>query len=327
MIIFIYGPDTFRSQRKIKELKEKFINEVDPRASSLNVLSGASANLKNIQEAIATGSLFVKKRLVVIENLFVNKTTTLFPELLNYLKKTSATTKDDEATIIIFYDEELNTKDKPIPAAAKPLFTWLSQQKYVQEFKALSNDQLVKFIKDEFKQYDKTINPAALQALLTLVGPDLWRLHQEINKLANYQLGEAEIKLAQVKELVTNTYEENIFALTDALSAKNKKLATALLEEQYLAGASEEYILSMLMRQFKIILQIKDADLSKMDPERTSQELKLHPYVVKKAWGAAKNFSSQELKNYLNKLIEIDYLNKSGRGDLKTEISLLISAI
>lgn len=326
MIIFIYGADTFRSRRKLQELKDKFINELDPESSSLSVLAGPDINLKNLNEAIATGSLFVKKRMVIVENIFNHKKKEIFKELLDYFKPLSATKAQDEQTIIIFYEQELNTKDKPLPAAAKSFFTWLSQQKYVQEFKTLSNEQLSQFVKNEFKLYNKKINPRALQRLISLTGPDLWRLHQEINKLSHYQVSD-EITLDDVDHLITNGYEENIFALTDALSAKNKKLALALLEEQYLAGSSPEYLLNMLYRQFKILLQIKDALNNNLNPEKISQELKLHPYVVKKAIGTVKNFSLVELKNYLNRLLKIDYLNKSGQGDIKIEINLIITEI
>lgn len=326
MIIFIYGADTFRSRRKLQELKDKFINELDPGSSSLSILSGPDLNLKHLNEAVATGSLFVKKRMVIIENIFNHKKKEIFKEILEYLKPLSSTKTQDEQTIIIFYDQELNIKDKPLASTAKNLFAWLSQQKYVQEFKTLSNEQLSQFVKDEFKSYNKKINPRALQQLISLTGPDLWRLHQEVNKLSHHQNG-AEIILEDITKLVTNGYEENIFALTDALSAKNKKLSLSLLEEQYLAGSSPEYLLNMLYRQFKILLQVKDALNNNLNPDKISQELKLHPYVVKKAVSTAKNFSLAELKNYLNHLLKIDYLNKSGRGDIKSEINLIIAEL
>jgi len=325
MIIFIYGPDTFRSRRKLKELEEKFIQTVDPNASSLTTLNGAEATLKSLQVAVATGSLFVKKRLVVIENIFRNKKKELFAEILAYLQNQEKTLKDD-ATIIIFFDEETNTKDKSLPPGAKELFAYLSRRPFAQEFKTLNNDQLSKFIDAELKNYHKTMAPRASQRLLAITGPDLWRLHQEINKLANYQAG-ANINLEDIVLLVNHDYEENIFSLTDALSAKDKKRASALLEEQYLAGASEEYILAMLTRQFKILIQVKTALLKSANHDQIGQDLKLHPYVVKKAATTANKFSFAELKAYLNCLLRIDYANKSGQGDIRTEINLIVAGL
>ena len=87
MIIFAHGADTFRSRRFLQELKNKFTDRVDPGATSLSVVDGQTADLKEISDQANTGSLFVKKRLIVIENIFKNKKETLFTALPDYLKK------------------------------------------------------------------------------------------------------------------------------------------------------------------------------------------------------------------------------------------------
>ncbi len=83
----------------------------------------------------------------------------------------------------------------------------------------------------------------------------------------------------------------------------------------------------MLIRQFKILLQIRDALDANMNPSDMATRLKIHPYVAKKGAMQARNFSSAALKDYLNRLVYLDFSNKIGRGDIKTELSLLISAL
>jgi DNA polymerase-3 subunit delta len=322
MIIFLYGADTYRSRRFLQGLKDKFLRDLDPGASSLNFIDGSAATLKEIGEKINTGSLFVKKRLVVIDNIFKNKKEKIFSELADYLKKFGR----DEDNILIFRDEELNTKNKPLKAEPKKLFTILAKQPYSQEFQTLNNNQLLFFIKKEAETYGKTINLPAATRLVGLTNGDLWLIASEIRKLS-FRAETKDISLAEVKEMVTGSYDENIFGLTDALSAKDKKTAMSLLEEQYAAGLSDEYLLTMLIRQFKILLQIRAALDSNMNPSDIPAELKLHPFVVKKGISQAKNFSGAILKNYLNDLINLDFLNKTGRGDIKTELALLISGL
>lgn len=325
MIFFLYGQNTRLSRKKLAELREGFISKIDRESSSVSTLDGATISFKDLQTALATGSLFVKKRLVIIENIFANRNAKLFSELLDYLKKHNSEQEDDNA--IIFWAEELNTKNEPLKAGAKPLFTWLSQQKYVQEFKQLNNEQLIAYIKREFQANKQTISSGALQALSAASGNDLWRLDNDIHKLSNYFGAGQEVSLDAVKELTTDIIAENIFAFTDALSAKNKKQALRLFEEQLAAGLSEEYLLTMLVRQFKILLQIKDAQLNKLSAAQSAAQTKLHPFVVQKAWSAAGNFSERELKDYFNRLLEIDYKNKTGQGEIGTELSLLLAAL
>ena len=322
MIIFLYGADTFRSHRMLQEMKTKFIKDIDRDANSLNILDGQTLTLKEIGEKINTGSLFVKKRLVVIENIFRNKKTKLFNELAEYLKKFSP----DEDNILIFIDEELNTKDKPLKADAKKLFVFLNKQKYAQEFQTLSNIQLLNFIKKETLNYNKEMGAAAATMLINLTGGDLWMIASETKKLSFYTSAKM-ITESDVKELCSGTVNEDIFALTDALSAKNKALALKLLEEQYAAGLSDEYLIAMLVRQFKILLQIRTALDNNLGQTEIAGQLKLHPYVVKKGLFQARNFSALNLKNYLNQLIHLDFSNKKGSNQIKTELMLLISRL
>lgn len=322
MIIFLYGADTFRSRRFLQELKNKFTRDVDPDSQSLSVVDGQTADLKSISEQINTGSLFVKKRFIIIENLFKNKKEKIFNELNDYLK-TFTSTSDN---VIIFRDEELNTKEKPVKAAAKKLFTFLSGQPYSQEFLPLTTTQLQSFIKKEAQNFDKEISAPAAPLLIDLSNSDVWVIAQEIRKLSFYATSKI-ITPDDVKTMSIDSAEENVFGLMDALSVKNKKLAIKLLEEQYASGLSDEYLLAMLQRQFKILLQIKEALAINTNPGEIASKLKLHPFVIKKSIPQTQNFSSLELKKYLNFLINLDYLNKTGRGDVKTNLFLLISGL
>ena len=320
MIISLYGADTFRSRRFLQELKDKFIKDVDPDSHSFSVLDGQSATLSDISEQISTGSLFVKKRLVVIDNIFKNRSEKIFGELAGYLEKFA---KSDE-NILIFRDEDIG--EKPAKAAAKKLLSLFKLQPYTQEFKTLTPAQLISFIGKEAASYGKNISAPAASLLADRAGGDLWQISAEVRKLA-FRSDEKTISSEMVKEIVPGSYDENIFGLTDAISAKNRKTAISLLEEQYAAGLSDEYILTMLIRQFKILLQIREALDARMDPAGIAAYLKIHPYVAKKGAQQARNFDPSSLKGHLNRLVYLDFANKTGRGDIRTELSLLISSL
>lgn len=167
--------------------------------------------------------------------------------------------------------------------------------------------------------------PAAA-LLISLTSGDLWAIVSELKKLSFYASAKI-ITENDVKELCAGAVNEDIFALTDALSAKNKTLALKLLNEQYEAGLSDEYLIAMLIRQFKILLQIRTALDKNQSPAEIASQLKLHPYVVKKGLLQARNFSASNLKNYLNQLIHLDFSNKNGLSQIKTELMLLISSL
>lgn len=321
MIIFLYGADSFRAHRFLQEMKTKFVKEVDASSHSLSVIDGSTCDLQIINQQINTGSLFVRKRLVIVENIFKNKKTKIFTDLLHYLPPIAQA----DNLIVIFKEGDLNNKKNVLKAEAKKLFTWLNKQKFAQEFKPLSASGLLKFIQEEAALYQKTIETTAANELIKRTGNDLWTISKEIRKTA-FMVKEEKISLADIKLTVNETFNENIFALTDAISTKNQALILKILEEQYAAGLSDEYILAMLIRQFKLLLQVKDYSLSNSFVNLAA-DLKIHPFVAKKTWAQIKNFTAEKLLLYFNSLINLDKKNKTGQGNIKTELTLLLTKI
>lgn len=325
MIIFIYGDDAFRSRRKLKELKDKFLRDVDPSGSSLVVVDGKSATLKEINEAAGPASLFARRRMIVVEEIFANKGKDVFGELSAYLKKAE---EGGNENIIIFWDP-VSSKEK-LTKAKSELFSLLVKQKYsIPEFKALSGQELLQWIKNEFASRGARVNPGAVSILADTLNKDLWLINNEIDKLVSYKKAQDsdEITLEDIRRMVRGQFDENIFALTDAVGSKNKGLALKLLEEQLAADASDIYLLSMIIRQFKIIIQIRQAMDKGMDSRAITNAVKLHSFVVQKGISQARNFSLPVLKDIFNKLVEIDYQAKSGIGEARTLLGTLIAKL
>lgn len=324
MIIFLYGEDTFRSRLKLREFKDKFIREVNPSGDSIVVVNGEVTNLAKISDATNASSLFSRKRMVVVENIFKNKSKIVQDEIAEYFRKQ----KSDQENIIIFWDEHSGEK-----MGKSKLFNFLSKpneksplKKFVQTYPALSNIEILNWTKKEIAERGGMISQKALYDLTGSVGNDLWTINNEIDKLISYKNGE-EINEADVREMVKGKISENIFALTDAIGAKNKGLALELIAQEIEAGAAESYLLFMILRQFKIMLQVRTGMDQNLSPKDIASELRIHPFVVQKSSGQVRNFSSEILKRIITKLIEIDYEVKTGKIDLLTGLDLLMVKI
>lgn len=330
MIIFLYGEDSFSSRRKLNILKERFLKEVDSSGNSLSIIDGSTASLEKINELISPSSLLAEKRMVVIEDLFKNKKNDIFDQIFVYFKN-----KKNEDNIIIFWDslgiEEKVTKNKD------GLLSFLKKQKFSIPFKTLSNTEVTNWARKEVEARGGKISVQAAATLASYLGSNLWQINSEIDKLINYKAGQklnisdnekgSIIEKEDVENMVRGNFDEKIFALTDALSAKNKALAVKLLEEQIDAGLTDEYLLSMITRQFKILLQIRQALDTGENQRKIASVLKIHPFVAQKGMVQARNFNLPVLKNIFKKLVEIDYSMKSGQGDIKSMLNLLIAKI
>ncbi len=346
MIIFLYGENTFLSRQKLKNLKDKFIRDIDPSGQSLSVIDGASSSLLEINEQISPNSLFAKKRMIVIENIFLNKSSEIFEQLINLFKKRK---KDDN--IIIFWDSSIKTKkqgmkknvltldnkggEKNILLKPKKFYDFLAKQKYVQEFRDLSNNDLSNWIKKEIENRGGQINLQAINLLISLVGNDLWQINNEIEKLINYKLGQEPklvsggkpiiIDIQDIEQLIRGNFDQNIFALTDAISARNKAQTINLLEKEFASGINDVYLLTMITRQFKILLQIRQALDSGFTSRKIISILKLHPFIVQKGINQVRNFNLEQLKNIISQLVEADKDLKTGKIDIRTVLNLLLA--
>lgn len=320
MIIFLYGEDSFRSRLKLKEFKEKFIREVDPDGNSLVTIDGETTNLSKISDATNSASLFCRKRMIVVENILKNKSKIVQDEVADFLKKQ----EKGQDNILIFWDEHSGEK-----LGKNRLFNFLrkaGENKFVQTYEPLSNSALATWVKSEIAKRGGNITPQAVTELCALAGNDLWFLNNEIDKLIAYRKGE-EITEEDIRGMVRGRIDENIFALTDAIAARNKALTMELIYHELDAGAAETYLLFMILRQFKILLQIKVGLEEGLAGRDLAQHLKLHPFVVQKSSSQVRNFSLELLKRIISKLVEIDSGIKTGREDLLTALNLLFVKI
>ncbi|MEA2088403.1 MAG: DNA polymerase III subunit delta [Patescibacteria group bacterium] len=316
MIIFLYGEDTFRSKQKLKEFKNKFTKDIDSSQINIVDIDGEKLDLESFKQTILSGGFLVKKRMIIIENLLEkNKGKEILKEILALLKNKNSPVLASE-NIIIFWEKigTIRADKYKGKILAGPLFNFLKKEKYSFEFPLLNNSQLFSWIKKQTENRKKNIDSEAINSLISLVGNDLWQISNELDKLSAYK--EKDISAEDVKEIVSNQFNETIFGLIDAIVSKNKKLSFQLLSKHFMAGAEPSFLLTMLIRQFKMIIRTKDL-LEKNPNANLAIELKAHPFVAQKVKIQATKYSLLELKNIYSHLLAIDIKLKQGYSNHK----------
>ncbi|PIT93692.1 DNA polymerase III subunit delta [Candidatus Falkowbacteria bacterium CG10_big_fil_rev_8_21_14_0_10_43_11] len=329
MIIFLCGSDSYRSRQKLNALIEQFKKQRDPRGNNVVKIDGDKTSIDEINGKIASGSLLAEKRLLIVEELFSHREENIFKALLDYLQKLEK--RGNENSLIFYEPKELESKKygaKKLTAARKKLFDYLKTQKFSEQFNPLNNSQLSTWIKQYTDKKNIILAPTTVASLINTAGNDLWVLHNELDKLVNFTVGNKRLEITtdDIRQLASSgAAEENIFALTDALGNKNKALFFLLLENQLEAGVSLQQILALVSRQFKIILQVKEQVMAGQAQGQIASALKLHPFVVQKTVPQTRNFSLDYLKNILQNLTKLDYKIKTGQNDGLTGLTLLFA--
>jgi len=151
-------------------------------------------------------------------------------------------------------------------------------------------------------------------------------MHQEIEKLISFKKNRP-ITQEDINLLVSGKIKSNIFNLVDAMGTKNRKSALRLLNNELISGTSVIQLLGMIVRQFRILLEIKETlkNDSQISKREISLKLNLHPFVAQKALEQARNYTLGELKNIYKKLLSIDIKTKTTSLDPRVLFNLFIA--
>ncbi|MBX3054379.1 MAG: DNA polymerase III subunit delta [Caldilineaceae bacterium] len=170
------------------------------------------------------------------------------------------------------------------------------------------------------------IDGQAVQMLANFVGPNLRQLSNELQKLAAYAGGRT-ISGADVKLMVSDSSEGLIWDLTDALSQRDGRKAMRSLHDLRRGDANPFYLLTMMARQYRILIKVKDAmGRGSSNENEIAKEVKESPYPVKKAMQQCRRYRMEELESVLERLLQADFAMKTG-VDPETEIEILVAEL
>ncbi|MDD5590269.1 MAG: DNA polymerase III subunit delta [Candidatus Portnoybacteria bacterium] len=310
MLIFLYGPDTYRSKRKLSEIIEEY-KKVHCNGLSLVFFNGGDLKLASLKEAVRQTSIFDEKKLLVISNVFANQ------DFKEKFLKNSEFFESLKDTVLFYEEDEIPAKDK--------FFAFLKKKAKAQNFQLLQGENLKKWVKQELAGFKAEISPDALTKLVDSVGSDLWQLSNEINKLVSFKGKERKVNLEDVELLVKPKIETAIFKTIDAIAQKDKKQALLLIHRHLKKGDSPLYLLSMINFQFRNLLAVKDLMERRQPYGAILKAVKLHPFVVKKSYYQAQKFTLAELKKIYRKIFQADLDIKTGKVNPETALDLLIA--
>lgn len=317
MILFFYGKDSFRSKQQIKRAVEKFKKERDPQGFNTTIVNCDSTITGSLREMITTPPFLSEKKMVVIEKLLASKQKEQQEQVFDLIERGQLSSD----TVLIFWEETDTYKSKKI----NEYFERLTKEKYAQKFDALEGAKLYGWIQEEVRERGAKIDKDATTYLGAQIGHDMWALSGTIDQLISYAQNRT-ITIEDIYKFVSTKEQDNIFALIDAITKKKTDTAFSLLQEQYAIGSDAQYIFAMIIRQVKLLLQIKNMeDLGHGNASELAKQLGQHPFVIKKTLPLVKGYTMNDLRALHRRLIDMDIQSKTGQADLETTIDMFIS--
>jgi len=308
---------------------DKFKIDRDPQGLNVTVLDCEKEEPGLIMEQILSMPFLAEKRMVVLENLLsATKKGDLQEQILKRVEEKNL----PEDNVYVFWEGAHSTdaqgKLKPKTKVAKEFYERLEKEKYAQEFPALVGTKLSAWIDTEIKEKNGKISSHALQLLVQNTKGDIWLIHSLIEQLLAYKGGE-EIQTEDVNLFLEASADDNIFNLVDAIVAGQSKQVYKMIREQYRIGKDPHYVFSMILRQFRILLEMRDLfdREDNIGSNVMASKLELHPFVVKKSLPFIKKYNLQTLKNIYESLLDFDKKIKTGQGQPDLLLDLFVGKL
>ncbi len=321
-----HGEDELSRDEAIRQLRQK----MDPVVGELNTttLDGRSLGVPELRAACDALPFMGDVRLVIVNDLGSSATPAKQPR-----RKRSQAPADDELWgDLAAYLPQLPESTRLLLSQSQtlrdghPLLRLAAEHGgHVRAFAVPTGDDLEQWIRRRAKGKGVAVASDALALLATYVGSNLRLLDQELDKLATYLGGAGTVGRDDVERLVSSVQEANVFHMVDALGNRDGRRALRLLHHLLDEGRVPLYLLTMVTRQFRLLLQARELDAQGAAPGEMARQMEVAPFVAKKCAQQAMNYRPTDLRAIMAELLDIDVGIKTGQRDGAVALDLFVA--
>ncbi len=316
-ILFLFGEDTYRSHRKLRQIMDRYI-DASLGDTNLAILDGGTIQFDVIVRQIQALPFLAKTRLVVIRNLLLTGKKDVCDQVSAYLDRIPS------STVVVFYEAGQ-------PDRRTKLFKQLNQPKRVEYFPLLQGVALNRWLSLATLERQLRLAPAGQKLLLERVGNDLWRLANELDKLAAYQVTqppETSLDLSALDALVVGQAPTDVFRLVEAITRRAPTQALTELARLLEQGEAELYLFAMIVYQFRTLLILKEAvQEGYRSPAALARVIKIAPFVAEKNLRFLESFTLEQIIAAEIRILSYDRAMKVGEIEPRIALELLIGEL
>ncbi len=297
-LYYFHGDEPYLIERGVKRLVQ-IAAPADTRDFNMDVYYGKDCSGDEILAAAQTLPMFAERRVVLVKRSG-ELSTAAMEKLAGYVEDPSP------STCLIFEGEKIDQRKK--------FFLEVKKHGNLVELKRPYENQLGQFIREEAALHGKRIEPAAMEALIFLVGNNLHELAAEIEKVALFIGVRDTIGMTDIREIVSDTRVDSIFELTDAVGRKDLARALRTLNTILRDGEAPLMVLAMLSRHFRQLWRVGELSDKGVTSAEIAKAVGINPYFLKGIMEQARNYRVTELKGVFELLFATDLALKTSGG-------------
>jgi DNA polymerase-3 subunit delta len=329
VIYLLYGSDTYRSRRALRRIRDELGAAAgDMLASNTTILEGRGLTPGELLANATAMPFLAPSRLVIVEGLLsaigeirAGRRTkkAAGDDPLEPWRKAAASLASPasmpETTTLVFMEEQIEKTNNAFPIFA-PIARTI-------EHAPLSKEELPSWIDERAREKGVKLAPRAMASLTQLIGPDLWTIENELDKLAAYADGEI-VEPETVTALVSAAQETRIWDLTDAIESGDERKALRAMRLLLGEGEATQRILVMIVRQFRQLVLVKDMRERGMRPDEVARVSGVPNFRMGAVGAIASRFSWPALREAYGRILEADLSVKRGLTDDESSLQLLV---
>ncbi|WP_236914917.1 DNA polymerase III subunit delta [Clostridium sp. Cult2] len=331
-VYLFYGEEEYLIDYTLNVVKDIFI---DKSFEPLNyiVLDGKEIDFDIIFNACETLPFMSEKKIVIINDL----------PLFNSKREEGTTSEEwnlpPSKNPLTKYVEELEDylcllfveKDKNIKKS-NALYKAINRAGGIVEFTKLRGIDLDNWVQNSFKNYNKKISKPNINYFLQQSSyfdsnrnRTLYDLENEIIKISNYLSNGEEVNREIINLLMAKPLEMNVFNLLNSISQKNGENAIRLFNEMYISNEPVLFILHMIVRQLRNMLNYKVLRLKGYSEGDIYSKMNLSRYEYQKVSNQSNNFTVPQLERAMLHCLETDKIIKTTSVDDRLALEILLT--
>lgn len=329
-IYLFHGEDEVSSHEAVQGLVTR-MNDAGAGEFNVSFFDGDKLSVPDLASTCQTIPFLSDKRLVVVKNA------------LSYASEAGRSTSRDESTQerapkgsrralaedlvqflpsvpefcrLVFLEESWIQERDPVQKAIRTLGGFVKEHR-------LDEGRLLLWIRDRARKLGCKISVEAIEELAAAIGPNARVLNSEILKLGTY-CGDRQVEARDVRELVSDARKASVFAMVDALGMRQPEVALREVRKLLADGDHPLRISAMIVRQFRLLIQVKELSEDGSSPEEIAQKVGTSPRTVAGLQRQARNFSYGQLEEAYRRLLQFDFQVKTGAREPESALELLV---
>ena len=317
-VYYLSGDDEF----SIDEFIELLVGKLEETGSAdLNLLrlDATSTDLESVAEGSSTLPFLTNRRLIVLDHVEkITGNTGQVKSLLNILDQLPTST----ALVLVERDAPERSRKKQ---KTSPVLAWVKENpdsSFQRHFVTPQGKAFVQWIQERCKHLGGEISPDAARYLAEQVEGDLRYADSELTKMLTYVDWKRRIELEDIELLTPFHGEGDVFALVDSIGLQEYDRAQHHLAH-LMRTEDPRFVFSMMLRQFRLIIQVRDSLDRGVDPAEGLGNLQ---FLAPRLIAQARNFTSGELEGILRDLHQIDLDTKTGKNELDVALEVFLAS-